>query len=199
MVSGRVMKVENYKVTKEPARDTPFSKLPESVKEKFWTLAQSLKTNRMNVCPQGSIAYLKQMLKIYPEVPQIYNYLYNTYKISQDHINARLILEETVRRFPDYLFGRVALAHECIDKNEFDRVPKIFESKYDLKLLYPKRNSFHVTEVLFFCSLMARYFHAIGRVEKIQKYHKIMKKINSDPDLSSFPIIFKTYTLGSDN
>ena len=53
-----------------------------------------------------------------------------------------------LKRFPDYLFGRLAYARDCLERGDLDKVSEIFEGKFDLKLLYPDRERFHVSEVL---------------------------------------------------
>jgi hypothetical protein len=38
----------------------------------------------------------------------------------------------------------------------------IFDNKFDLKLLYPHRTTFHVSEYLAFASIMVEYYMRIG-------------------------------------
>ncbi len=57
---------------------------------------------------------------------------------------------------------------------------EIFENKYDLKLLYPKRQRFHVSEVLGFCAAMAWYFHSRGESDRAETYYELMCQL--DPE-----------------
>jgi len=116
----------------------------------------------------------------YPDVPQLYNYLHAAYELLNDQTNAQRVLRETLERFPDYLFGRIAYANDCLERGETEKVPGIFNHQYDLKLLYPERKRFHISEVLEFCSAMAWYFHSCGELDRVQMYYKLMHQI--DPE-----------------
>ena len=93
---------------------------------------------------------LKPLIEQYPNAPQLYNYLHTAYQKLGDRSNAQRVLQETLERFPDYLFGRIAYATDCLQRGEAEKVPEIFEGKYELKLLYPGRERFHISEALVF-------------------------------------------------
>lgn len=68
-------------------------------------------------------------------------------------------------------------------KGELDRIPAVFDHKYDLKMLYPERNKFHITEVANFMGIMGLYFARTGQRDVAQTYHAILQEIAPD-----FPI-----------
>ena len=35
---------------------------------------------------------------------------------------------------------------ESLQKGEIEKIPEIFDNKFDLKMLYPNRNIFHISE-----------------------------------------------------
>ena len=45
---------------------------------------------------------------------------------------------------PSYLFAKVGYAQLCMHDDELDKIPEIFDKKYELKALYPERDFFHV-------------------------------------------------------
>jgi hypothetical protein len=51
------------------------------------------------------------------------------------------------------------MANIYLKKKQLDKVEEIFEGKYDLKLLYPHRKKFHITEAVSFFSVMSQYFY----------------------------------------
>ncbi|MBN1935009.1 MAG: hypothetical protein JW934_10110 [Anaerolineae bacterium] len=71
---------------------------------------------------------------------------------------------ENYRRNPDYLFARLNYAELFLRRGDYERVAEILEHKFDLKLLYPRRNRFHVSEVSNFIGLVGLYWPgACGR------------------------------------
>ncbi|MDQ5911373.1 MAG: hypothetical protein QG599_3470, partial [Pseudomonadota bacterium] len=128
--------------------------------------------------PQQAIGLIKPLIEQYPDVPQPYNYLYSAYKHLNDQASADHILQETLERFPDYLFARIAQANDCLDRGEIDRVAEIFDGKFELSMACPGREQYHSSEVLSFSAVMARYFCAKGEENKAEVYYKLMKKID---------------------
>jgi hypothetical protein len=97
-----------------------------------------------------------------------------------DRDNARKVLDETLERFPDYLFGRISYANDCLERGELDKVSEIFEGKFELKLLYPERECFHISEVMNFNTLMARYDLARGDRAQAEIRYKLLHQL--DPE-----------------
>jgi len=57
-------------------------------------------------------------------------------------------------------------------------VSEIFAGKYELQLLYPERERFHISEVMGFYTVMAWYFHARGKREQAETYYKLLRQID---------------------
>lgn len=166
----------SYEITDEPLADTPYERLPEQVKDQLADLYHEGLLKK----PEEAIALLPSLIEQNPDVPQLYNYLHVAYQRLGDRVNAERVLAETLRRFPDYLFGRIAYANECMDRGEPEKVPEIFGGKFELKLLYPDRERFHLSEVMGFYATMARYFHARGERARAETYYKLLRQL--DPD-----------------
>jgi len=81
-------------------------------------------------------------------------------------------------RFPDYLFAHISLANECLMRGEAEKVAEIFGDKFDLKLLYPDRERFHISEALAFQAIVARYHHALGDREQAQRSYDLMCQLD---------------------
>ena len=65
-------------------------------------------------------------------------------------------------------------------KKDYAKIPEIFDHKFDLKLLYPKRNRFHITEVANFMGLIGLYFLAIGERGLAEKYNAALQEAAPD-------------------
>ncbi|HAS50533.1 MAG TPA: hypothetical protein DCS21_01775, partial [Gammaproteobacteria bacterium] len=156
-----------------PLEGSALAQLPESVQE---TVTQFYKSVLKK--PRESIPHLLELIEQYPDLPQNYNYLEIAYKLIGDQENAQRVLQETLERFPDYLFGWIAQADDCFQKGEIDRIPEIFKGQTDLGALYPHRKQFHISEVLNSSFIMGRYFHVKGEKNRAESYFKLMKQLD---------------------
>jgi hypothetical protein len=166
----------DYEITSEPMEDAGYARLPEPLKDQL----QEFHDGGLFQRPKEVIATVQPLLEQYPEAPQLYNYLHNAYRVLGDQANAERVLEEALQRFPDYLFGRITHATACLQRGELEEVSEIFQGKFELKLLYPERNRFHLSEVLGFYSVMAWYFHERGERNRSEVYYKLLQQL--DPD-----------------
>jgi tetratricopeptide (TPR) repeat protein len=171
------LELVSYEITDEPLHDdSAYGQLPESVRDEITALYYERLANK----PEEAIALLQPLIEQYPDVPRLYNYLHTAYRVLGDRAGCERVLGETLMRFPDYLFGRIAYAVECLERGEVEKVPEIFAGKYELKLLYPERERFHVSEVMSFYTVMAWYFHACGERARAETYYKLLQQL--DPE-----------------
>jgi tetratricopeptide (TPR) repeat protein len=188
-LSGEVtgpLTVCSYEITDQPIPDAAFDRLPAEVQERINALYPKVLKSR----PREALAEVRVLIEQYPDIAQLYNYLYAACHNMGEHAEAARVREETVQRFPDYLFGRIAWAEDCLSRGETARIAEIFEHKLDLRLLYPDRVRFHLSEVLGFQSILARYFHAQGKQELAQKSYDLMCEI--DPKHPSTRLVRST-------
>jgi len=173
----------SYEITDEPMHDdSAYEQLPESVRDELTALYHEGLANK----PEEAIALLQPLIEQYPDVPQLYNYLHIAYRVLGDRAGCERVLGETLMRFPDYLFGRIAYAIQCLERGEVEKVPEIFAGKYELKLLYPERERFHITEVLGFYTVMAWYFHTRGERARAETYYKLLQQLDPKHDNPRF-------------
>jgi hypothetical protein len=64
-----------------------------------------------------------------------------------------------------------------MDHNELEKIPEIFKEGYELKLLYPHRNRFHISEFIAFNAIMCRYYDTIGKRQAAELMLKSLEKI----------------------
>lgn len=125
--------------------------------------------------PEKAIALLKEKIKRYPKNPVYYNHLANAYLSAKDYKASEQVVEYSYQRFPDYLFSKCNYASTLLEKNKVDKIPAVFENKFELEFLYPDRTEFHITEFLSFYGLICRYFIAIDDLRTANIYGDVLK------------------------
>jgi len=107
------------------------------------------------------ISRLKELIERYPYIPTISNYLAVAY-YTTDSNKFDACVQENYKKHPTNLFARVHYANQCMDYNEQEKIPEIFKEGYDLKVLYPHRDRFHISEFIALNAVMCRYYDTIG-------------------------------------
>lgn len=161
-----------YEITYDAIEDKSLKKLPANIRDNIKELHDSTFKR-----PQEIIPELKNLIEKYPKVPVLQNYLSAAYFTIGDFDNANKIVIENYERHPNYLFAKINYAQICLQNKEFDKIPEIFDNKFDLKALYPKRNKFHYTEFVSFMYTICQYFIGICEWKDADVYYKILKKI----------------------
>lgn len=167
----KAVRVSSYEITDEPIRDREYRRLPAHVKEALERLHRE-----SEIRPRNAIPELQALIERYPQVPQFYNYLTIAYSGIGALDKAEAVTRANIRANPDYLFARLNYAELCLMKKDYAKIPEIFDHKFDLKLLYPKRNRFHITEVANFMGLIGLYFLAIGERGLAEKYNAALQE-----------------------
>lgn len=171
----KAVHIVTYEITSEPIQDRRYKRLPRNVKDAIERLH-----NESQRQPHKAIPELLALIEKYPDVPVFYNYLSVAYSYIGAQKKVEEVVEENYRRNPNYLFARLNYAELCLDRGDYGEIAEIFEHKFDLKLLYPERNRFHITEVVSFMSVMGLYFYGIGEREPAEKYYEILQQIGPE-------------------
>ena len=164
-----------YEITDEPIEERAYRRLPKSVKVRLERLYQEAQRN-----PKPAIKELLELKEKYPQVPQIYNYLAVGYSRARELEKAEGITEENIRKNPTYLFAKINLAEFCLQRDEYDKIPEIFDDKYDLQMLYPNRKKFHISEFVNFMGIMGLYFVGVDQREIAERYNEMLQEVASD-------------------
>ncbi|VFN06966.1 MAG: hypothetical protein BECKG1743D_GA0114223_111112 [Candidatus Kentron sp. G] len=164
--------VSEYEITSSPLPNPTYDRLPEHVRDDIERLYEQIWTK-----PRKAIPGLLEWIEKYPDVPILYNYLTAAYSRSGQRRKTKDVIEKNYQRNPDYLFARLNYANLCIKKGDYGEIAEIFEYKFDLKLLYPQRKRFHVTEVVGFMSATGVYFFHGGKRELAEKCYEVLERI----------------------
>jgi hypothetical protein len=89
----------------------------------------------------------------YPNVAMIENFLIAVYGISGKRNKCITTIKEHYKKYPNYLFAKVAYAREIMH-DEKDWFEQVFGQALCLEDLYPDRDIFHISEVIAFFALM---------------------------------------------
>ncbi|MHC4445490.1 MAG: hypothetical protein ACYTA5_23075 [Planctomycetota bacterium] len=168
----RIIQLVEYEITSEPILDRRYMRLPDHVKDAFDRLHWEAQEQPLKAIPE-----LLDWIEKYPDIPILYNYLSVAYSSAGQNEKAEEVIHENYRRNPDYLFARLNYAEVCRARGDYDEIAEIFEHKFDLKFLYPKRKKFHISEVANFMGLMGIYFLGTGDPDTAEKYYAILKQI----------------------
>lgn len=171
----RPVHVTTYEITTEPLPERRYEQLPRRVKDAIEQLYYEAQRR-----PRKAIPKLRKLIKKYPNVPILYNHLVVAYSYAGQPTKAEAVTRENYKRNPDYLFARVNYAELCLAKGDYEEIGEIFEHKFDLKLLYPERNRFHISEVANFMGLIGLYLVESGEREAAEKYDESLQQIALD-------------------
>ena len=139
------------------------------------------------------IRRLKKLLERYPHVPVLKNYLSVAYHNSGMRTEGYKVNHLTVKEHPEYLFGKLNLAHEYFQKEEYEKIPEILGQHMELKELYQERECFHLGEVTGFLKIAIMYFSTIGNLDAAETRYEILEEIaEGHPDTEAvFPYLVK--------
>lgn len=180
MQSGEELHFSEYEISFDPV-DTKAEKVPIQVKNQIQGIYDLITSD-----PKLAIEKLLVLKEQYPQVPMLYNHLSAAYmqlgnrKVSQEIIN------ENYRTNPNYLFAKLGYAQLCLGSGEYEKIPVIFDNKFDLKMLYPDRNKFHVTEFTGFTAVMCAYYSCMGKKETAELLYKTLIEVDPEARMISF-------------
>ncbi len=133
---------------------------------------------------RSSIAKFLEVIEKYPNTPHFKNYLSVLYGHLEDYDKMYETNHWIVAEHPDYLFGKLNMAHEYYNKEEYHKMPEVMGETMELKALYPNREVFHINEVITFMKTAVSYFAAIGDLEQAEIRVEVMEKIGANsPDM----------------
>jgi len=134
----------------------------------------------MEMMQVGSPKALKILLNLhekYPHIPIFMNNIAVCYEAQGKLCEANKYLEKMYQTCPDYLFGRFARAFKALDEGRIEDVPSIFNNCFNLKDLYPERDSFHITEMLSFTYIIGMYLCFIGDIKAAEVYCRLLEEL----------------------
>jgi tetratricopeptide (TPR) repeat protein len=130
--------------------------------------------------PESAIPRLRQLLSDHPDCPPLYNWLATALEGAGRIEETYALAEENFRRHPDYIFAVVNLAMLMLDRGEIEQCTALLDKRFELKLLRPDRDVFHITEFRSFYYLMVVYFTKMNEPLHAKRYFSVLER--TDPD-----------------
>ena len=117
----------------------------------------------------------------YQNVPTILNYLTIAYFNSNQPEKYYESITETVKQFPDYIFGKISLSEYYLNNKQFFKIPRLLDNKFEITQHFPPdTNIFHISAVRSFYFITGRYFVMAGKIEKALKSYFILSDLNKN-------------------
>jgi hypothetical protein len=177
-VENQSLIYSEYTISYDPIKSKYHEKMSPHIYEKYINLL-----TRIN---KGDWPVLEEIESISKNIsnPVFNSLLFNCYIINGRFQDAYTIAELNFTKFPDYLYARFDQANVFLQKKEFNLIPQLFNFKYDIKQFMPKRNVFHISEVLGFNQIMFKYFFSINEIKRAKIYYKIIRDVDIDKSVS---------------
>ena len=170
---GQDLYLLEYEIVDGPLEETRVGLTPE-VEAEYSDLQERVMTE-----PAKAVPRLEELVGKYPSIPVLKNWLMAAYQTAGRTADSEAMGERLWREHPDYLFARITRAQHHLSRDELDQVPEVL-GKLDLKLMYPHRDVFHVSEVLALWSLLAEWCFRRGEDEQALFYLDQMVEIAPD-------------------
>ena len=169
------LRLLQYEITYDPIEDHTIDNLPSHVQKEIDKLYYMIHKH-----PKQAIPRLRELLNEYHHIPKLYNFLSGAYALVSDTTKADALTQELYEKYPDYLFAKIQYAELCLRNKDLQKIPVIFNNKFDLQLLYPERKVFHISEMLSFIGFMGEYSCQRSDFQQAERYLEILKEL--DPE-----------------
>lgn len=170
------LEVLNYKITWGSLPDS--DSMHESLRYDLEKMYREISNPR-----KSTIQKLRRLIKKHPRNPQLKNYLTTAYHQLGEHDKAMEFNEKLLKAHPNYFFALVNKANHYETTKEFDKMADLMGVGFDLKILYPDREVFHISEFMIMQSLAVSYFTWTGDRKQADLRLKLMKDVEQDHPL----------------
>lgn len=171
MMEDNIRKYE-YALTGDPDETDSSDHYSPEVVEILTKCHQMVQRVNPKVLPR-----LIKLIKKYPRVPALLNYLSAYYAKIGNDAKAFAVNEQILRKFPDYLMAKINLANEYIIKQEYERIPFILGPALDLQGLYPHRRIFHYNEYIPYMEVVMRYLFLTDQIPAVASRVPMIRKL----------------------
>jgi len=174
-----------------PPQRTPHLIMPSHTvtwKQDLSHLKQSLSTKDLDHFfdlynrAQENLRNVKKEVEIFrkrhPNLPEVLNLLTFIYLSKRKIRKADRLIQENYEKNPNYIFARINYADLCLRRGHIQKIPEIFNEKFNLRELYPEKKMFHISEFRGFMVLMGFYHLAIDKREAAEEYHYLATRID---------------------
>jgi tetratricopeptide (TPR) repeat protein len=134
--------------------------------------------------PKAAIPVLRRLLEQFPNAPMLLNWLSAVMGATGDIEECNRLAQQNFEANPNYLFARLDYAQIRLQEGDLDAVDEILDHKFDLKLLYPERDVFHLSEYRAFCGLLIPYYIRRGEFRPAQLMFDTLEQLEPDGEVT---------------
>ncbi len=168
-----------YNVTYKSFINKQIHLLPQDIQDQISNLFITSQSD-----PSCAIPILQKLITQYPHIPQLFNFITTAYSLLEDYNTAERYALESCQKHPDYLFAKINCAEIYLRKGEYHKIPATFNHKLNLKLLYPERDEFHLTEVIGFTGVCGIYYYRTGDKMSAEDCYQIIKQLSPESPMA---------------
>lgn len=175
----RDIEILGYNITSDPDFMNEQNAMTPELKmqmEKLYTIALKGK--------ESGIKKLHRVIEKHPRNPQLKNFLSVLYVNRGNTEKSREVNNWIIAEHPNYLFGKINLALEYYSNDEVGKMPEILGEGFNLKTLYPERDTFHIVEIMAMLKAAVFYYGGIGDLDQAELRLDMMEEL--DPESNDF-------------
>ncbi len=167
-----------YEVTRKPVSQAN-QPMPEIIAAQYDELVELAQ-----LASHAAVARLEMLASKHPAVSVLNNLLAAAYSRQGRMKEALAVVERNYKQSPEYLFARIQYAQLCLLAGKVDSVPGIFDYHFDLKLLYPTRTKYHISEFAAFAAVAGEYYLLKGDREAAESYYRTLKHVAPEHEMT---------------
>ncbi len=179
----RYYKKYGYKVTTEPIQDVNTTEQYDAYLHSH-TLAKNRDINGVNI--------IKKYIDKYPEIPVFKNHLGAIYANNHQFIEARRIQLEVINKHPDYLYGKISFAEQCLRDGNLEMAKKLLGNPRKIETISPNVEFYHYSEFLAYYYMAGWYEVEKGNRKAAEKHLELM--VEYDPNDHRTELLAKKIT-----
>lgn len=173
------LELANIEITYDSVDIEGVVPIPDEIKSQMKTLHDLIQKN-----PKKAIPELEKLLKEFPNLPQIYNFLSSAYSAVGKESKSLNLVKLNYAMNPNYFFAKLNYAEMCLQKGMLDSVKSMFNGCFDISESFSNRKKFHISEAVGFYGVIGYYFLLKGDIEVARTYETLLNKFAPDHELT---------------
>lgn len=166
----------DFKITMNPVEEANYVRLPRKIKRELERIRKKIIAGK-----KGLVKPLTQYRRRFPEVPFVWNLLSIALANHGRMDEYEALVHETVQHFPDYLFGRIALANYCLKAGRHREIPAVLDNKMNIYDHYPDDGrEFHYSEVRSFYTVVGSFYARENEIVKAIVCWNLVKQVDEE-------------------
>lgn len=142
----------------------------------FMSVGEEL-LNHVTVRNKPNLKKVERFFEKWKQFPEVWNWYYQALKKNNRMVEADKLLNETLKRFPDYHFAKCEYIFSLLKKDEIEKaISQLGGDEPDIKRWYPDRDVFHFQEAIVYYALYMELEIKKGNFEKADEYLDLVRE-----------------------